>query len=934
MGLRSAESSSSGPEQLCRALMEHGNNLIYELDTHNSIVRVSRFAAHRIGHPADRLVGSDFAELVHAEDRAAVRQALAAAGSGAAQPALQHRVLNHDGTVRRYTSVVTPVLNERGDVSSYLVNAFELTEHGNTEHGGTEYGGTGHGGTGRRRAPELQLMRRNRFQEILTEIASAFIDLPPERTHETRAASLARVSRSLGAVRSYIYEFRHETDTLERIHYWPGDHAASVTPPSVAPPATLSVNSFSTTTRELQQGRTVQIERDQTAELHRELEALGPSPSVASVRIVPLTDANYRSEHDGRTHCVGFLGIELDRRRIDWSDDEEHLLTAFARMLFAIHRRAVIRDELERSRRFLADLIEHSASIITVKSLEGRYARVNRAFEEYFDLDRDKVLGRTAADLFPGEMAEKIMAMDRSVIETERAQQHEVTIELADGAHHFLTNVFPVRDYAGAVVGTCAIPAEITQQKEAEQERIALETAAEANRAKAAFLANISHEVRTPLNAVVGFLQILARDSELKPQQAEYLRIVNRNAKHLITLVNDILDFSRIESGTVSNRARVFRLDETLNDLHAIFKRTAELKGLQFSVELDDAVPRLIVADEHIIRQVLVNLIGNACKFTTKGYVTLQVGLLPGSRLAIAVSDTGPGIPKHEQSHLFTAFAQARTGAASGGTGLGLAIAKQLVELAGGEITLQSGDGIGSTFRFTIPFRETDEEAIAPERSEARPMVIARPQGPWRVLAVDDNLDSLRMLTAVLEPVGFEVFTAQDAEEAVWSAVQHTPHVVVIDMRLAGTDGTTVTYTIKSTPETRATPVIAISATAFAERNAGNGLEVFAEVITKPFQLSELFQALARVLGLEYHYREPHELEFEPQGAHSLAPSDLATIHSAMLAELREALLSGDIIEFKRLVLQAESVNDEVRRQLIALAEEFNMRMLREVFEV
>ncbi|MEX2598211.1 MAG: PAS domain S-box protein, partial [Dehalococcoidia bacterium] len=431
----------------------------------------------------------------------------------------------------------------------------------------------------------------------------------------------------------------------------------------------------------------------------------------------------------------------------------------------------------------------------------------------------------------------------------------ETVWQRKDGTHvDVLFSVSPV-DRTEPTNGITFTARDITERKRAEADRAARQEAEQANHAKSAFLANMSHEIRTPLNAVLGFAQILERDTSLTPRQTGMLHTIVRSGQHLLDLINDILDMSKIEAGKLELSPVDFCIHDLLDDLEMMFQSRAHAKQLQLLMERDDRVPRYVHADEGKLRQVLINLMSNAVKFTTTGRVAVRVRgeTAAGNsaedanvfRLAVEVEDSGPGIPEDELENIFEPFRQSAGGRDAGGTGLGLAVSRRLVEMMGGSLTVKSEVGKGSCFRFdalVTPVEGSAHKAVAAMRQ----IVGLEPgTGPYRILVVDDQKDNRDLLRALLEPLDFEVREAVNGQEALDLFETWSPHAVLMDMRMPVLDGYEATRRIKATKKGRATPVIAVTASAFedAEKEVwATGVDAY---VRKPFRSEEIFAALA-----------------------------------------------------------------------------------------
>jgi len=483
----------------------------------------------------------------------------------------------------------------------------------------------------------------------------------------------------------------------------------------------------------------------------------------------------------------------------------------------------------------------------------------------------------------------------------------------------------------------------LIERKQAERERIAREAAEEASRAKSNFVANMSHEIRTPMNAILGFAQVLERDPSLTPRQAEHVRTITRSGAYLLNLINDILDISGIEAGRTTLNKAAFCLHDLLDDLEMMFRSRADAKGLQLIMERDESVPRCVTGDESKLRQVLVNLTGNAIKFTETGGLAVRVRAeavegktLEGKeslRLAAEVEDTGPGIPDEDLSRIFDAFQQAETGVKAGGTGLGLAISRRFVEMMGGELTVKSQVGKGSCFRFEV-LLEPAEDVAEREKPASRRVVGLEPgTGPFRILVVDDVPSNRALLRELLRPVGFEVTEAANGVQALEVCERWSPHAVLMDMRMPVMDGYEATRRLKSTEAGRDTSVIAITASAFDDSKKlvlSTGVDAY---LRKPFRHEELFEALGKSLGLRYVFAdETGKTPGHPKPP-TLTREALAALPKELVQAMRQAVAEGDMARLAELISQVETLDSTAARALQALADRYDYEKLDEWLE-
>ncbi|MBN2548806.1 MAG: response regulator [Anaerolineales bacterium] len=450
-----------------------------------------------------------------------------------------------------------------------------------------------------------------------------------------------------------------------------------------------------------------------------------------------------------------------------------------------------------------------------------------------------------------------------------------------------------------------------------------------ASRAKSAFLANMSHEFRTPLNAILGFTQLMVRDTRMKPDQRENMAIIYRSSEHLLGLINDVLEISKIESGRTILAPSSFDLHRLLEGLEEMFALRAEGKGISLELALSPGVPQYVNADEGKLRQVLMNLLGNAVKFTQAGQVMLRVA--PGSPsddaqnqwIAFAVEDTGPGIPAEELEQLFVPFVQTTVGQeAQEGTGLGLSISQQYVHLMGGDIQVKTQPGEGSIFQFELPFRLVGAADLEKPQPTRRVIGLQPGQLVRRILVVDDQEVNRKLLAKIFIPLGFEVKEAENGKQALITWEYWQPHLILMDMRMPVMNGYEATRQIKATTQGQATIIIALTASALEEDRVVILSEGCDDYIRKPFHEDELLATVARYLGVQYIYQDIAPVEGEgaesrldqPEAAAPAAAESLPDLAARLshtdpewLDQLQRATILGDQEALIQLAVQLET---------------------------
>ena len=453
---------------------------------------------------------------------------------------------------------------------------------------------------------------------------------------------------------------------------------------------------------------------------------------------------------------------------------------------------------------------------------------------------------------------------------------------------------------------TLELQREIIERKRAE------DAAKEANKAKSTFLANMSHELRTPLNAILGFTQLINRSSNLTNEQQENLKIITRSGEHLLTLINQILDLSKIEAGRITINQTNFDLHRLLDDIEDMFRLKAKNKGLKLIFERTPGVSLYVQTDEIKLRQIIINLLSNAIKFTSEGGVALRVKNDPSSQiLHFEIEDTGAGIAESEIHNIFQAFVQTKTGRQSQeGTGLGLAIAHSFVEILGGKISVKSSLGRGTLFKFNIKTSPANSDYLKNQPPTRRAISLQPNQPHYRILIADDRLDNRLLLIQLLTPFKFQLSQATNGQEVIEMWEKHSPHIIFMDMRMPVMDGYEATKHIKATTKGQSTAIVAVTASTFDEEKAVILSAGCDDCITKPFRDTSIFEALEKHIGVKFIWEEtkPNQ-NFNPIETHILTKSAFATLPPELVNNLHQAITNLDLDFMQTVISQITLIN-------------------------
>jgi PAS domain S-box-containing protein len=613
----------------------------------------------------------------------------------------------------------------------------------------------------------------------------------------------------------------------------------------------------------------------------------------------------------------------VTRGRDELADMGRELNRMIARLRDTIHALAE-REASERA------VLENAQVAIIVRDNEGVVRRFNPYAEALLGYRAEEIIGESVATWLDRQELETCaqglaQRTGRSVpseidiirLLTEAGpDQREWTFLARDGRRiPMLVALSRVMGGEGEQVGYLSVASDLSERKALEADLRASEARAQlANRAKSAFLSNMSHELRTPLNAILGYAQLMSRRTGRSTEDRDQLGRILGAGEHLLSLINDVLSLSKIESGGLELRVASFHTATLLEGVLDMQRIRAGAKGLELRLEADPALPEHLEGDAAKLRQILVNLLGNAVKFTQQGSVVLRAGYASG-RATFTVEDTGPGISEEDQRQLFQAFFQAASQPlAAEGTGLGLHISRSLVHLMGGELHLESRLGEGSRFSFSLPMAEGEP----PLELEGGGQVISLEPGqrPVKMLVVDDRPENRDLLAQLLVSVGFQAVTAADGVEALELWERQRPDLIWMDLRMPRMSGFEALQILRGKELEQNLPhtfVVAISASVIDLDRETLRKSGFDDFLGKPFRESQLFEVAGRLLGLRFLTRAP---EAAPPSSGDLASLKLQP--EGWQADLKNAVLIGDTEAAQALVdqLGAHPIAEGLRQLL------------------
>ncbi len=643
-----------------------------------------------------------------------------------------------------------------------------------------------------------------------------------------------------------------------------------------------------------------------------------------------------------QNETLKILNASLEQKVIDRTSE---LTVANAQLQAEIRDRQLLAEKLWTSEEKIRAIFEAMTDIILVIDEDDNIdiAPINPQNSERMT----PLINATIKQFFGEETRQNWLQTIQQVRDTQQILNLDYSLPVDDRETWFTASISLMPNNAVIWVAR-----NIDERKQAEAATLRAKEAAEAaNQAKSTFLANMSHELRSPLNAILGFSQVILNSNSPGSEQAENIKIIYRSGEHLLSLINHVLDLSKIEAGKITLNPGNVDLYHLLEDLEDMLHLQAEKAGLELIFEYKTSIPQIpqyIQTDAVKLRQILINLLSNALKFTKTGTVKLQVisdDLSIASQnfasnsftLKFRVEDTGAGIAANELPHIFEAFSQAQAGREiHEGSGLGLAISRKFAQLLGGDITVTSQLGQGSTFQLEMQ-TSLSIEASDPPTISRQVIGLAPDQPTYRLLVVDDKLVNRQLLKRFLMPLGFDLKEASNGKEAIDLWKSWSPHLIWMDMRMPIMDGYEATKQIKATLQGQATAVIALTASVLEEEKdviLSIGCDDF---IRKPFQQQTILETLEKHLGVQYLYAETESMlptnSTPGSPREELKTQDLTCMPRSWINDLYNAALEADTTQVMQLITTIPSTETALTQSLNKLARQFKFEQLIELIE-
>jgi PAS domain S-box-containing protein len=870
-----------------RALYGVSLDVIYAMSMDGTFAALNPAFETITGWKREEWIGRSFAELVHPDDLAEVSERFRQVLGGATDSSFEMRIRTKSGDYRVGEFSSAPYVHDGKIIGMHGI-ARDITE--------------------RKRAETAIRESEGKFRSIFDNASEGIILIDEE------TMNFSMCNPACAAMTGYTQE--------EFTARGPGGDRPVVDLPEVK----VCVDAFRRGKRK-RMGN-VRFRRKDRSEFFADVSVARAAIAGRKYFILIFTDVTARRQADREIQMYKAHLEELVEKRT------EELRRANEHLSVEVDVRKKAEESLNKERTLLRTLIDSLPDQIYAKDGRGRFSLANVHVLSAFGLKKPgDLLGRTDFDFFPDELAERLFREEQKIIKAGAPliEREEETLTTDGEKRWLLISKVPFRDDEGGIIGLVGINRDITKLKRTEENlQKAKEQAEAANDAKSAFLAAISHEIRTPMNAILGYTQLMLQEPYITPRQRQRLTTINKSGEHLIALLNNVLEMSKIETGHASVNEATFDLRALIGEVEAMFLPKAAEKRLRLTVSQAPALPGFIVSDEMKIRQILINLVGNAVKFTDEGTVTIRVRTeMDGEAnltLLADVEDTGKGIPEEDAARIFREFGQGKEGAAAGGAGLGLVLSRRLARLLGGDITLETRAGQGSLFRLRIPVREGAAGDGGKTVERKRVSGLKAGQRKFAVLIVDDDAENRRFLKELLSSAGFEAAEAENGKEAVARFNERRPDLVFMDVNMDVMDGYEATRKIREAAAGKPVPVVAVTANAFSEIRDKIMKSGFNGVVVKPLREHEIFDVLHDFLGVEYAYETPAP----PLGIVSLEKmkNAIADLPGDLRARMLDAARNLEMKKLMAAIDAASKKSPETAEYLRSVAKRYQYRLI------
>ena len=713
-----------------------------------------------------------------------------------------------------------------------------------------------------RKKTEELLEAQENLKNILIELSTTYINMDLEEVDEKIQASLKRIGKFVDADRAYVFSYNLEAMTCSCEYEWCGKGIA----PQIDNTQKVSLDELPEWVDAHRRGESFLVPEVKALKERgmEHLQEILEEQGIKSLISIPMVFGK---------DLLGFVGFDSVRHSHDYSQKEVDLLFVFAQMLINVQNRKQSELRVTQQEEKFRNIISNMSLGLLEVDNEETVLHANQTFCEMAGINMEDLIGSKATDLLMTEESKKTLLKKSASRKTGLSDSYELQYKKPNGELRWWhISGAPNYNDNGQLIGSIGIHLDITAQKNLEKELIRQrEEAEKSRRSKELFFANMSHEIRTPMNAIVGMGEQLAKTS-LSENQKSYLSAIQVSANHLMVVLKDILDLSKLEAGKMTLEVIGFDLREVLRRAQKMMAPKAEEKGLEFTIrEFDPKIASILKGDPFRINQIILNLVSNSIKFTKKGKVTIACRLIEDHDqvqvVSLEVEDTGIGMDTDFISGEIAKYVQEDTSITRkyGGTGLGLSITKELINLMEGDMRITSKKGEGTQIHIIIPFEKGVESDLPLEKQEE---ISADPLKGKRILVVDDNDFNRLLALTILEQYQVQCFTASNGKEAIDQVKSKPLDMILMDIQMPVMDGVKATHFIRNQLKSEL-PIIALTAFALKgdeQKYLNQGMNGF---ISKPFQEKDLIMTISKVLG---HQQVQEEPILEPENISSQEP--------------------------------------------------------------